>query len=333
MPLPEAGTVAYRQRGHRRDGEKRQRDLGTADMIKAKRLGYATFETTDLDRMIDYYKNVVGLHLIARDAKQAYLGSRLGLMSIVLQKSDRDHCARLGLEVSRTTDLATATQQIGEHGIKCEAATDPMPGVTRLLSFVDPKGTRIELFPEWSFLGGDPTPAGVAAYRLGHVAFFCPSPQEMVAFYSKVLGCRLSDWIGDYFAFMRCGIEHHSVNFLRNDSTMMQHIAFELRDNSHLLQACDVLGREKLEILWGPVRHGPGHNIATYHRNPADQIVELFCDMDVMGDEELGYFEPRPWHRDKPQKPKVWDPSMQRDIWGLPSTPEFRRPSGQRAAG
>ena len=76
----------------------------------------------------------------------------------------------------------------------------------------------------------------------------------------------------------------------------------------------------------------PGHNVATYHRNPDDQIVELFCDMDRIGDEELGYYEPRPWHRDRPQKPKVWDPAKSRDIWGLPSSPEFRRPSGQKGS-
>jgi hypothetical protein len=103
----------------------------------------------------------------------------------------------------------------------------------------------------------------------------------------------------------------------------MQHMAFQLRDASHLTGSCDILGRKGVEIAWGPVRHGPGHNIAVYHRNPDDQIIELFCDLDLMVDEELGYFEPRPWHRDRPQKPKVWDPRQ--DVWGQPATPDFRR--------
>jgi hypothetical protein len=36
-----------------------------------------------------------------------------------------------------------------------------------------------------------------------------------------------------------------------------------------------------------------------------------------MKDEALGYFEPRPWHRDNPQRPKVWpkDPSAA-NLWG-----------------
>ena len=34
--------------------------------------------------------------------------------------------------------------------------------------------------------------------------------------------------------------------------------------------------------------------------------------------EELGCFEPRPWHRDNPQKPKVWakDPAAS-NLWGI----------------
>ena len=56
--------------------------------------------------------------------------------------------------------------------------------------------------------------------------------------------------------------------------------------------------------MWGPVRHGPGHNVATYHRNPEEQTIELFIELDLMKDEELGYFDPRPWHRDTPQRPK-----------------------------
>jgi catechol 2,3-dioxygenase-like lactoylglutathione lyase family enzyme len=301
-------------------------------MIRAKRLGHVTFETRDIDRATEYYVNVVGLKLGARDANRAYLVSRMGQLSVVLEKGSVDRCSKLSFEISPTVDLESGKRLIAEHGLAVEAASDAQPGIKKLLSFKDPKDTTIELFTEWSFLdaGGADT-KGVGAYRLGHIAFFCHSPQQMVEFYAKVLGCRLSDWIGDYFAFMRCGHEHHAVNFLRGDTQQMQHFAFELRDNSHLLQACDVLGREHKEILWGPVRHGPGHNIATYHRNPDDQIVELFCDMDVVADEELNYFEPRPWHRDRPQRPKVWSPSMQRDIWGLPSTAEFRRPSGQKA--
>ena len=66
-------------------------------------------------------------------------------------------------------------------------------------------------------------------------------------------------------------------------------MAFELKDFIHLQNSCDLFGQKKIPIIWGPLRHGPGHNIATYHRNPDDQVIEFFCELDQMVDEELGY--------------------------------------------
>jgi hypothetical protein len=61
-----------------------------------------------------------------------------------------------------------------------------------------------------------------------------PSVEQATAeFYQQVLGVRLSDWISDYFVFLRCGPDHHTVNFIRGSNTRMHHIAFEMRDASH----------------------------------------------------------------------------------------------------
>lgn len=297
-------------------------------MIKAKRIGHATFVTPDLERQIDYWQRVVGLGLVARETGRACLASRVGQLSVVLEQGPVQSCAKLAFEVPGELDAAAIRRDLDSLGIASESATDPLPGCTRMVSFKDPKGTTIELFSSWGFVHGEDPARGAGAFKLGHVAFYCPDPKAMAEFYERTLGFKVSDWIGDYFVFMRCNVDHHTVNFMRGEHKSMQHIAFELKDFSQVNTACDVLGRERMDILWGPVRHGPGHNIATYHRNPDDQIVELFCDLDRMVDEELGYFEPRPWHRDRPQRPKVWDPAQSRDIWGQPPTPEFRRPSG-----
>ncbi len=296
-------------------------------MIKVKRIGHATFETPDLDRQIEYYQNVIGLAVASREPNRACLASPLGQLAIVLERGAQQRCTRLAFEVARDLDVDELSRRLSSLGLRGEPCRDALPGVSRLLTFTDPKGTMIELFSEWSFLEVRPVAAGVAPFKLGHVAFYHPDPREIAVFYEKTLGFRVSDWIGDFFVFMRCGVDHHTVNFLRADRTTMQHMAFELRDCHQLNAACDVLARERVPIVWGPVRHGPGHNIAMYHRNPDDQIIELFCDLDHMTDEELGYFEPRPWHRDRPQKPKVWDPTPPRDLWGLPPSPEFLRPS------
>ncbi len=299
--------------------------------FRPKRAGHATFKTPDLDGQTDYYAKVLGLVPVDRSAGRVCLASRLGQLSIVLEKADAQSCDRLAFEMPRDTSVTEVQKHLAAHGIDSHACSDPLPGVKLQLTFKDLKGTNIDLFWDWSFLDVGEPGAGVAPFKLGHIAFYYPDPKALSDWYAKVLGFRVSDWIGDYFVFMRCGADHHTVNFLRGDSHAMQHIAFELKDHAHLGQACDVLGRERKDILWGPVRHGPGHNVAVYHRNPDDQIIELFCDLDRIYDEELEYFEPRPWHRHRPQKPMVWDPSLPRDIWGQASSPEFRRPAGQKA--
>jgi catechol-2,3-dioxygenase len=146
-------------------------------------------------------------------------------------------------------------------------------------------------------------------------------PREIATFYERGLGFRVSDWIEDFFVFLRCGPDHHAVNFIKDERNTLHHVAFELKDFAHMQQACDVLGQQHIPLVRGPLRHGPGHNVAIYHANPDGLIVEFFIELDQMKDEELGYFEPKPWHRDFPQRPKTW---TRKDggtvIWGIRTT-------------
>jgi catechol 2,3-dioxygenase-like lactoylglutathione lyase family enzyme len=193
-----------------------------------------------------------------------------------------------------------------------------------VLAFKDNKGTTIALFKEWSYLGKHLPHHGVGPLKLGHIAWVVDDPQKTAEFYQKVLGFKVSDWVDDFFVFMRCNADHHTVNFIRGSASKMHHMAFELQDFIHLQNSCDLFGQRKIPIIWGPLRHGPGHNIATYHRNPDDQVIEFFCELDQMLDEELGYFEPRPWHQDTPQRPRIWQAGTT-NIWGPPPTPDFHR--------
>ncbi len=296
-------------------------------MIDVKRIRHATFTTPDIEGQIDYYQSVVGLGVAAREAGRAFMATESEEIAIVLEAGDVPACTRIAFEVAPDADMAELSRQLATAGVASQLRSDAAPGVSRALALSDPLGLQIELIAGWT-----PTPlqqlaGGVAANKLGHVALRTPDPQATAGFYTGVLGFRISDWIEDFFVFLRCGFDHHSVNFARGPIQQLHHIAFELNDASHMHRACDLLGRKRLPILWGPVRHGPGHNVALYHRNPDGHLVELFYDLDRMTDEALGYFEPRPWHRDRPQRPKVWV-GLPRDIWGLPpvaDVPEFTR--------
>jgi len=225
-------------------------------MIEVRRLGHATLTTPDLDRQVAYYTAVVGLTLVERDAKRAFLASKQGLEAIALEGGPPNALSRLAFQV---------------------------------------------------------------ALKLGHVAYRVNDVQQVVKFYADVLGFRVSDWRDETFAFLRCGPDHHTVNFVVDEIPQLHHIAFEVKDWAEIQRACEWLAKNNIHLVWGPGRHIIGHNIAIYHRNADKVRVEFFCEMDLMKDEALGYFDPRPWHQDRPQRPKVWGPDTLRNYWGFGS--------------
>jgi catechol 2,3-dioxygenase-like lactoylglutathione lyase family enzyme len=290
-------------------------------MIQARRIGHATFEAPDLDRAIEHYTQTVGLLLAGRDGPRAFLASRLGQLSLELQQGAERRCTRLSFEVAPEPDLAALSRWLTSQGIANETRSDSIPGHPEVLSFRDPKGTQIDLFARWSFIN-DATDLVAGPLKFGHLAFVVPDPASMAEFYQTILGFRISDWIEDFFVFLRCNADHHVVNFIRGQTVRMHHMAFELKDFAQLQGACELLARRRVPIVWGPVRLGPGHNVAIFHRTADDHVLELYAELDQMKDEGLGYWDPRPWHRDRPQRPKVWK-REDRSIWGPPPTPEF----------
>ena len=291
-------------------------------MIAVRRLGHATLTTPDIDRQVAYYAEVVGLTLIARDANRAILATKQGLEAIVLEPGAPNALSRIAFQVAPGSDLGELAHALAKHGVKSERQSNISPGVADAIVFKDPKETWVEVFAEYAFAKEDVSLTGIMPIKLGHVAYRVNDVQRTVNFYNDVLGFRVSDWNGDTFAFLRCGPDHHSVNFVFDEVPQLHHIAFEVKDWAEIQRACDFLGRNNYHLIWGPSRHIIGHNVFIYHRNPDGQIMELYCELDQMKDETFGYFEPRPWHQDQPQKPKVWPADTLGSYWG------GRAPSG-----
>lgn len=267
--------------------------------------------------------NVVGLTIASREKDRVILATHLGEEAVVLERGARARTTALSLQVDAKFEMAHARKELLERGIQTESKSDITQGIKSATTFQDPNGTHVELFSENALLP-ETEKAGAAPIKIGHIAFMVRDPQQMVEFYTKVLGFRVSDWAGDFFAFLRCGPDHHTVNFLRGEEQRMHHFAFELTDWGHVQHACDHLGRKDVKIVWGPGRHGIGHNIFIYHFDPDRRVVEFYTELDQMKSEELGYFEPRPWHKDKPQRPKVWTNFEEARItWGTQPSPEY----------
>jgi catechol-2,3-dioxygenase len=294
-------------------------------MIRVKKIAHATYEMPDVDRQLEYYTDIVGLTLTGKDKEAVYLASTVDHHSVVLCKGDKARCVRIGLQIAPDDDLDAFEKQVQGHNVKTARKTDPEPSISDAVTFEDPKGTVMEVFKRDAFAGQRYPSKGVVPHKLGHVAFFTKDVKHVTKFYCDVLGFRESDWMGDFFSFLRCGPDHHTINLMQTEEDRHFHTAFELRDWAHLQTACDHLSLNGYKLLWGPGRHGIGHNLFAYHRAPNGLITEFFAELDQMN-EELGYFEPRPWHRDHPQKPKVWKPDPgASNLWGIGPTEEMRK--------
>lgn len=289
-------------------------------MIQCRRLAYAALSTRRMDEMVRYYEDVIGLVLSHRDEGRAVLSTRQGLECVVLEHGDRPELLGISFEISPRTSLEEARAILGKAGLPAEIRKGRSPSLTRVLAFKDPKGTEIELFNSIGFVAADARDRGINALKLGHVACFLPAIEDTTDFYIDQLGFRKSDWREGRAMFLRCSPDHHTINLFKGE-TRLGHLAFEVKDFSELVRASDLLVRNNFPLDWGPARHTIGHNCACYHRNPDGVRTELYAEMDQMKDEELGYFDPRPWHEDRPQRPRNWETEdSPRNKW-IPGVP------------
>jgi catechol-2,3-dioxygenase len=288
-------------------------------MIKVKRLGHATLATPDLEQQTDYYSRILGLSIIEKSKDRVILGSKQGLEAIELVRGEAGALKRVSFQIAPDSDLGDVVKALQKDGIRCERRKGISQGVAEAVTFEDPKGTPIDLYAEYAFAKPDDIPGIFNILKLGHVAYRVLDVQKIVKFYCDVLGFRVSDWRGDFFVFLRCNTDHHSLNFIIDEKPQLHHIAFEVIDWSEIHKAIDYLAHNKIHLVWGPGRHVIGHNVATYHRNADLVRVEIFTEMDQMKDEALGYFDPRPWHQEFPLYPKMHGPETLRNYWGYGS--------------
>src|SRR5687767_10755036 len=146
-------------------------------MIKVLRIGHATFETPDLEKAIEQYTQVLGLALVGREGKRAFLATKIGQLAIELQHGAQARCTKLSFEVAPNADFADMRKNLAAHGVSAEERSDSVPGLPKALSFQDPKGTTIDLFRDWSCVGNQQQVVGIGVLKLGHVAFAVHDPK------------------------------------------------------------------------------------------------------------------------------------------------------------
>ena len=143
-------------------------------------------------------------------------------------------------------------------------------------------------------------PAGLAA-RLQHVTLRTTDMAPMIAFYADALGFfyadRVEDEDGDPRAcFFTLDREHHSLAFFKADSCRIDHHSYELNGWDQIRDWADYFAAEKIQLRWGPGRHGPGNNLFIFIDDPEGNWIEFSAELEVMDEDrelEIWPHEPK----------------------------------------
>ena len=281
------------------------------------RASHVTLTVKDLAKSRAFYVDAFGFAVSDEDGKTLYLRGieEACHHSVVLkQSSDAPVCERVGLRVYTEEDLDKAKHVFERAGLPAQWAEVPHQG--RTLHVSDAVGTPLE------FCATQPIRPrlivqfkqhhGACPLRIDHFQILSPDVRKACEFYCS-LGFRLSEFIAVdntddlVFVFLQRKGNPHDIVCAGGRGPRLHHAAFAVPDAAHILQACDIAGAHgfggNLEV--GPGRHGPGHALYTYFRDPDGHRIELFNTHYQMMDIE--------------NEPVRWNLSTMRNRpWGVP---------------
>ncbi len=248
-------------------------------------MGHVALRVSDLDAYIDHIQAALGLQLLERSDDSAYLGSQGTRHELQLIAADEPAFDHVGLMVETEAQFdATVQQALDAGGTLLEEGEER--GCVRAATILGPAGIAYQLYiPEARPPLTLATKMSSAIRRLGHLTFFSNEITALTTFWCDGLGFRVSDVQGG-FVWTRCDSWHHTLAVGTHPAeTLLHHHAWETQDINSLAKYCDLNGLAGRPQMWGPVRHGPGFNLATYMPDASGALIEVYTDLLVIEDD------------------------------------------------
>lgn len=252
------------------------------------RASHTVITVNDLPACRDFYTEVIGLIVSDEDANTVYLRGleEIGHHSLVLKRTDGPvQCERVGARVFDEEDLENAHHFFNDKGLHVEWVE--VPHQARTLHVTDGIGMPLELCASMDKMPRNHVNChvhkGAAAMRFDHFQFLVPDVQKASNFYAE-LGFRISDYFTTggpddrmLGSFMYRKSNPHDFVFMNRPGPAMHHFAFIVAESHHLFKACDTASSLGFSALVdrGPSRHGQGHQLYVYFRDPAGHRVEV----------------------------------------------------------
>lgn len=257
-------------------------------------MGPVTLRTSDIEQSVREQTHILGLTEVGRTGTSVSLAAAGGRAEITyVATDDEDSVDLLGMVARDGDALREVRQRVESEGLRVirdqPSTFDAVDG----FSFVGPEGFAFEVILRPGT--GPVQPNAFGPKRYGHFNFHPQDHASMISFLKSVFDFRVSDVIGSggmRGSFLRCNSEHHGVAVLRGRGTFHHH-AWETQSFVDLAKLGDRLHAAGRELLWTPVRHGAGQNLACYYLEHTGAVVELYTDMEHIYDDDR---PPVEWH-------------------------------------
>ena len=260
------------------------------------------------------------------------LSTRDGGVQLVLEDSSYRGIRQIGVGVDDPDDLAkiAASLHSADMGVDVEHRDtlrfrDPIDGVPYEFSVapryhadpvkVPPVNTPSDVTRADRPADAVMRPGPMRPSNLTHLVRGTVDPAATIDFHTRVLGFELSDPLGDFGGFMRCGEVHHNLAVQRAPHPFLHHISFECDDVDDVGRgAAHMLELDADSHVWGLGRHAIGSNYFWYLKDPSGNFAEYSSDIDRISSQEK-------------YRPKEWGDKETLFSWGPPTPTEFLIPS------
>lgn len=255
-------------------------------MASVTQLGYLAFEVADLAAWETFVTRVLGLGIAARTARGGLVLRMDGRAArIFVEPGPADDLAAIGWEAADERALDTIVERLRAAGFEVAAGTAEEASarrVAKLVKLTDPGGIPSELFVG-AERAAEPFRSDVVRsgfvgdeHGLGHLVVTARTQEESEAFYTKLLGFRLSDYIRcevhGYpvdIAFFHANGRHHSVAFGARQKKRLHHFMLEARSMDEVGLAYDRTLAAGLRIMQTLGRHPNDRMFSFYAKTPS----------------------------------------------------------------
>jgi catechol 2,3-dioxygenase len=292
--------------------------FNAAQSLGIDRGNYIAIQSNNPASAAQYAVENMGFYLVHTDGEGRHYLAAHGLdpYSLVYTPGEHGKIDHLSYVVRSADDLLTAERRLGEFGVKSERVErSALWRHGSALRFANPSGQTIELTP--GILVDVPMAALVAEPQsmpapvtFDHAIVRAADVGAAFQFASRVMGLKESARICapdgiPILGFFRCHTLFHCYGAARSQYNGLHHMQFTLKNPLAVHHAFEHMKEHgKVELIWGPLRHGAGHNVVFYFRDYTGNIVEYSAEEEIILNDAT--YVPRAWPVTDPLAADEW---------------------------